>query len=273
MVLTNTDMKVGFGSYAFRWSVGTETWSPNAPISALEFLQMAKNMGAETVQLCDNLKLEDLSGDGLDSILNYAEANAIELEVGMRGSSKERILKNLEISKHLNSNILRIVPESENTPISISGLGKLIDSVLSYITESGITLCVENHFTFTPYELSDLVKNYDQRQVAICYDVANSISQLYGVYETLNALLPYTRSVHIKNVTSQRNGTGFYIKGCSLEEGIINLSSVIQSIKEQAPDCNIYIESWIDALPDKQETISNEINNNQRDLDYLKTLI
>ena len=56
-------MKLGLGSYAFRWSIGIGDKQPPKPMTAMEVLEIAHGHGLSVVQYADNLPLDRLSPD------------------------------------------------------------------------------------------------------------------------------------------------------------------------------------------------------------------
>ena len=82
--------KIGIGSYAFRWAIGTPEWQPTRPLAPVELLDKAAALGAEVVQICDNVPLATLPDHTLAALAGRAAALGLELEVGIRGSRPEQ---------------------------------------------------------------------------------------------------------------------------------------------------------------------------------------
>jgi len=61
-------MLLGAGSYLFRYAVGTEFFQPPKPMSAIELVRKAAQLGFELVQFADNLPLENLSSLELEEL-------------------------------------------------------------------------------------------------------------------------------------------------------------------------------------------------------------
>jgi hypothetical protein len=78
--------KVGISSFALRYAIDAST-NPLDPIGVLE---TAAVLGAEVVQICDNLPLAPLSDPELDALARRAADLGLELEVGTRGSGPAR---------------------------------------------------------------------------------------------------------------------------------------------------------------------------------------
>ncbi|NTW36601.1 MAG: hypothetical protein HGB17_10810, partial [Syntrophobacteraceae bacterium] len=50
-------MRLGIGSYTFPWAVGMPGHRPAQPMTALDLLDKATQLGVGVVQICDNLPL------------------------------------------------------------------------------------------------------------------------------------------------------------------------------------------------------------------------
>lgn len=60
--------RVGLGSFAFRYSIGTEDFSAPRPMDYLQFLCTAHQLGYQGVQWCENLMYARLGRDELSSL-------------------------------------------------------------------------------------------------------------------------------------------------------------------------------------------------------------
>lgn len=266
-------MKAGIGSYAFRWAIGTPDWRPKTPMDAFSFIETSADLDADTVQICDNLSLDSCTKDELNKLQKLAADRNIEIEIGFAGLNPESLKSNLNICKLLHSQILRVVVNREPKALSLGDLKVLLEANVPLLEADGVTLCIENHFTYTPLELRKIVDELNHPNIAICYDPLNSISHFSGVWETLDALMPKIRTAHIKNAGIERLGTGFRINGTSLEEGNLNIPSIVNSLKSLSPQPNIYIETWMDRLEDEPSTLERELEWNCASINYLKPLL
>ncbi|HEY63273.1 MAG TPA: sugar phosphate isomerase/epimerase, partial [Caldilineae bacterium] len=102
-------MKVGMSSYAFRWAVGTRDFTPPTPLTAFKLLEKAAALGAEVVQICENVPLEGLPEDTLNDLARHAVELGLVLEVGTRGSRPEHLRHYLGIAERLGAHLLRVV--------------------------------------------------------------------------------------------------------------------------------------------------------------------
>ena len=266
-------MKIGIGSYAFRWAVGTKDFTPSEPLTALTLLEKSAQLGAEVVQICDNVVLEDLPKSTLTALARRADELGIILEVGIKGSTSEHLRCNLDIAKQLGSRLLRVVLTDSGSKPSIDEIADVIKSLVPDLRAADITLAIENHFYLTPAELVGLVKTVDDPMVGVCLDPLNSISKLIGSKETISLLAPLAVSVHVKDAVVNRPNTGFCISGCPLGEGLVDLPEMLNLIRNAGRNPNLLIEGWMDQLDNEAATLAQEEDWIRRGIVYLRKLL
>ncbi|RVN74671.1 sugar phosphate isomerase/epimerase, partial [Sinorhizobium meliloti] len=75
-------MKLGLGSYAFRWSIGIKDLQPVRPMTAMEVLEIAHAHGLSVVQYADNLPLDRLTPAQQLALRERADSYGMALELG-----------------------------------------------------------------------------------------------------------------------------------------------------------------------------------------------
>jgi len=251
-------MKVGISSYAFRWAVETRDLTSSAPLTPLGLLEKAAALGAEVVQICDNLRLDGLSAGVLADLAGRAADLDLTLEVGIKGSRPEHLRRNLDVSGRLGAPLLRVVLTDAGWEPAFDELVTIFKSLLPDLRAAGVTLAIENHFQLRPAELARLVEAVDDPLVGVCLDPLNSISKLVGPGETVATLAPYAVSVHAKDAVATRLKTGFYITGCPLGEGLVDLPGMLATVRAAGRSPNVLVEAWMDRLDDGAATLAQE---------------
>jgi sugar phosphate isomerase/epimerase len=251
-------VKIGIGSYAFRWAIGTRDRRPAHPLTPVGLLEKAAVCGAEVVQICDNLPLAPLSDAELGELARRAVDLGLELEVGIRGSRPEQLSRNLEVARLLDARILRIVLADGEWRPPFDDLVTTLRALLPELRAAGVALAIENHFYLSPAELARLVRAIGDPLVGVCLDPLNSITKLVGVGETVRTLAPLVLSVHAKDAVMTRPGTGFYISGCPLGEGLVDLAGMLDAVRAAGRSPNVLVECWMDPLEDEAVTLSQE---------------
>jgi sugar phosphate isomerase/epimerase len=266
-------MKIGVGSYAFRWAIGTRDWLPSRPMPPAALLDKAATLGAEVVQICDNLPLDTLLDAELDGLARRAAALGLTLEVGIRGSQSAHIRRSLAIAQRVGARLLRVVLAAPGWQPPFGELVTLLRALLPELRAAGVALAIENHFDLLPAELARLVWAIDDPLVGVCLDPLNSITKLVGVGETVRTLAPLALSIHAKDAVITRPGTGFYIAGCPLGQGLVDLTGMLDAVRAAGRSPNVLVECWMDPLEDETATLAQEDAWARDGIAYLRRLL
>lgn len=259
-------MAIGISSYAYRWAVRT------AHVDVFALLDRAHEAGAEVVQICDNLPLDGLSDGALNGLARRAAELGLALEVGIRGSQPEHLRRNLVVARRLGARLLRVVLTDGGREPAFDEFVAVFRSLLPELHAAGVTLAIENHFHLRPTELARLVEAVGDPLVGVCLDPLNSISKLVGPAETVAVLAPFTVSIHAKDAVISRLNTGFYVAGCPLGEGLVDLHGLLDAVHASGRSPNVLVECWMDRLEDEDATLAQEQAWVQGGIAYLRQL-
>jgi sugar phosphate isomerase/epimerase len=266
-------VKIGIGSYAFRWAIGARHAQPMTPEGMLD---QAAALGAEVVQICDNVPLAEMPDGALEALAARAERLGLELEVGIRGSRPRQLARGLEVAERLGARLLRVVLADGAWHPGFDEAAALLGDLLPELRAAGVTLAIENHFHMPPTALAELVRAMDDPRIGVCLDPLNSIALLVGVAETVAALAPLAASLHVKDATVTRQGAGWAIQGCRLGEGQADIAGVLAAVYKADAGCpvrrspNVVVEGWMDALDDEAATLAQEEDWVRQGIAYLK---
>ncbi len=288
----------GLGSYAYRWAISHPELPDGHGMGLYEFIDEASLTGAGKVQICDNLPVDRMSEKELAEFKAYANERGIEFEIGMKGCQPDQVNEMIHLCSKLEVSILRIVlGPVRGSAGSVADYRRLLGEPVKLAAGEGVILAVENHFELSPFDLAELVAGFGSPSLQVCLDAVNSVKFLAGYKETFHALAPYAVSVHIKDVNLNRFGdllphterhalsetteseilenfgTGFYISGCPLGEGMVDLPWMINELKQYGQNPDLFVESWMDPMPTLQETLETEKHRVRHDFNELKKLI
>jgi sugar phosphate isomerase/epimerase len=266
-------MKIGIGSYAFRWAIGTEDFVPSNPLTPFNLLEKAAELDAEVVQICDNLPLDGLADRTLTSLAQCAAELNLVLELGIKGSRPEHLRQNLALAERLGARLLRVVLTNASWKPSLDEYVTIFASLLPDLHATGITIAIENHFHLRPAELAYLIETIDDPLVGVCLDPLNSITMLVSPVETIATLAPLAVSAHIKNAVVTRPKTGFYIGGCPLDEGLVDVPDMLSTLGATGRSPNLLVECWMDRLDDQAATLAQEEEWTRQGIAYLRQLL
>jgi len=264
-------MQLGISSYTFSWSVGIPDYMPETPMSVMELLDIAENLGVHLVQIADNMPLHRLSPSELGEL---SEKN-IGIEVGTRGIANDNLRTYLKIADRLNSPILRVVVDTAEHHPSESEIVKIIKDILPDLKRTGITLAIENHDRFTSKSLARTIYRIDSEYVGICLDTANSFGSLERPDEVLETLGDLTVNLHLKDFIIHRasHNMGFIIEGRPAGQGMLDIPDILNGLCSRKRDVNVILELWTPPEDTIAATIEKEISWAEMSVQSLQKII
>jgi sugar phosphate isomerase/epimerase len=251
---------IGAGSYLFRYSVGTQAFQPEKPISALQLVEKAADLGFELVQFADNLPLDTLDNAMLSELGETAAMRSIVLEVGTAGATVDRMIRYLDIAERLNAKLVRLAPHAPDTHPTMAETLAVIKEILPRYRKAGLAIAVENHFTMSSEDLAGLVREINDPFVGVCLDTANSIVQQEWPIETVGILGEFTLNLHLKDykLSAHPDGIGVMITGAPLGYGDQNIEAILNFLRDTGKNVNMVLEQWMPTASTVQETLNNE---------------
>lgn len=266
-------MKVGLTSYAFRWAIEGRAMPGGAPMTPIQLLDKAAALRAQVVQICDNMPLARLPQAELNRIGRRASELALTIEVGIRGSRPEHLRRNLAVAQALGAQVLRVVLSAPAWEPSPDQAVAVLRALVPDLRAAGVTLAIENRFRFTPRSLAEIVRSVDDSAVGICLDPLNSIANLVGPAEAIAALAPLAVAAHAKDAVITRPSAGFYVSGCPLGEGLVDLAGMVEALSAAGHSPSILAEGWMDPLDDPAATLAQEEAWARHGVAYLHRLV
>ena len=80
-------MKLGLGSYSYRWSIGHKDRVPSKPLNCLELLDITSKLGLGVLQIADNMPVHNIAPQTLYYLSKSANNRGIDLEIGLQSFS------------------------------------------------------------------------------------------------------------------------------------------------------------------------------------------
>lgn len=239
-------MRLGLGTYTFRWSIGHKGLVPNTPMSAMKVLDIAIARGVSVVQYADNLPLHELSELELDELDEKATLAGVALELGIQSFKSDEMRSYIAIARRLSAKILRVALDGPDAATPIDELATEFTALLPAAEDAGVRIAIENHFNYPSDRLVDLLKTIDDNQVGVCLDVANSICAGEWPMETVAKLAPFAINLHLKDyvIVPDPFGVGFRIRGCPLGQGRSDCRAVLAAA-DYPKDMSVIMEHWL----------------------------
>jgi 3-oxoisoapionate decarboxylase len=256
----NNFMRLGISSFTFPWAIGGIDDDHPVAMTAFELLEKAHALGADVLQIADNLPIAGLSNDELGKLRARADGLGVSLEVGTRGITTSNIDRFLEIATLLGSPILRIVIDTKEHEPTLDEINSLLAPFADRFRNLNIKLAIENHDRLTCAQFNEIIDRLGDDWVGICLDTVNSLGAVEAPNTVVPALAPRAINVHMKDFEIVRsNGQmGFTVQGTALGQGRLDVQGVISSVGGSKRDITSVIELWTPRQASYEETVALE---------------
>jgi sugar phosphate isomerase/epimerase len=253
-------MRLGISSFTFPWAIGGIDSEHPVSMTAFELLEKAEALGADVLQIADNLPIGGLSNEELAKLKAKADSVGISLEVGTRGIASKNIERFLEIATILGSPILRIVIDTKEHEPTLDEINSLLAPFADQFRNLNIKLAIENHDRLTCAQFNEIIDRLGDDWVGICLDTVNSLGAVEAPNTVVPALAPRAINVHMKDFEIVRsNGQmGFTVQGTALGQGRLDVQSVIAAVGGLKRDITSVIELWTPRQSTYDETVALE---------------
>jgi 3-oxoisoapionate decarboxylase len=265
-------MKLGISSYTYGWAVGVKGHVPAQPLDEHGLLDKARQLGVELLQIGDNLPLHKFDAARLSRLTSRAAREGIQIEVGARGLTPERVANYVTIAHRLSARLVRFVIDDTNhhpTPDAITATLREVSPLLK-----GLTLGIENHDRFSAMELREMIENAGSERIGVCLDTANSLGAGEGIESVATVLAPLTVNLHVKDFWIERvpHLMGFNVTGRPAGGGMLSLPALLEQLAPFERCHTAVLELWTPPEAQLEQTIAKEVAWAVQSLDYLKPL-
>ncbi len=246
-------MRLGLSSFIYRYAASPRP-DDAAPMDAQTMLRRAYALELDVVQFSDNLPLHRLDAEDLRAVRDLADSLGLGVEVGTRGLDRARLEEYIGLCLFFGSRALRLVldePDPERVRTALRWLASLLN-------EQGLPLAIENHGSIPSRALAELVEALDEPLIGFCVDTANNLILLERPLETVAALAPRARQLHLKDYVVEPARVGYRVTGRVLGQGALDGPAVIAAVRPAERDLDVFLESWMDPADSWGETLLQE---------------
>jgi sugar phosphate isomerase/epimerase len=272
---TNKLGKIGIGSWTFPWAVGTiPEQRPVHPLTPADLVRKARMLGAGVVQVVDNLPLDQVSQSELDAFRVAAGEAGIELEIGTRGVQPSHLERYLEIAHSVRARLVRTMCGWHGAPPPLIEVERNLKEVLPNFEKAGIRVALENYEAYSTRDLANLIQAIDSPNLGVCLDLTNSFGALESAEEILDALVPLTLNVHLKEFTIERIAylMGFEFRGRPTGTGRLPIEKIFSRLHQAGRTPNVIVELWTPFAGSLEETLELEESWARQSVAFLKEL-
>lgn len=267
-------MKLGINTYTYMWSIGFPGAQPEKPLTALGFLEKAHELGVKLVQSGPNLPLDQIPDGDLSLFDRRARGWGIEIEIGTRGLEVDHIARQADLCAHLNSRLLRTVPEVDGQAPPAEEIPHLLRAILPILEAGDLRLGLENG-KIPAEELRWALDEAGSPRVGVVLDTVNSLAVPEGWKEVTRILAPYVMCLHYKDFAIRRvwSMMGFTCEGTPAGKGQIHTAWLMDALKASRYDFNVVLELWTPEQKSLEETIALEQAWARESIAYLRQWI
>lgn len=268
-------MRLGISSFTYGWAIGVPGHHPQHPLGVMGLLNKALELGVHLVQVADNLPLDQLSPEELNTFQAHAVQYGISIEVGTRGIAPDHLLRYLELAQRFDSPILRVVIDTADHHPDAEEIVATLRAVIPRFEQADVRLAIENHDRFKAATLADIIDRIGSQYVGICLDTVNSFGAQEGPEAVVKVLGPLTVNLHIKDfaVIRARHNMGFTIEGRPAGQGQLDIPWLLQELNRMGRDVNAILELWTPPQERLEDTIALEDAWARSSIVYLRSLI
>jgi 3-oxoisoapionate decarboxylase len=263
-------MKLGISSYTFTWAIGVPGSLPEKRLNETDLLNIAKDLNLSLVQIADNLPLDIMPAAQLENLIQKADENNIQLEVGSKILDPVNLERYICIAEKIKSKILRFIIDGDDFKPKITEIISIIKNAEPELRKRGITLALENHDRLLASEYVQIMDKVNSPYVGICLDCANSFGAGEGFHEVVEQLAPFAVNFHLKEVYIKRkyHKMGFDIEGRPFGEGCLPLKWMLERLTSKCQTA--ILEQWTPPEETLQATILKEHEWANKSISYLK---
>jgi sugar phosphate isomerase/epimerase len=264
-------MQLGIGSYTFTWAVGVPgTERTAAPLTAEDLIARARDLGVSVVQVCDNIPLDGAPDSYLANLSARAESTGVSVEVGTRGTRPDQLQRFLRIAVSLGARLVRSMIVT-----SVAEAEEDIRAVLPEFEKRGVVIAIENYEKHGVRALADMIARIGSKSLGACLDTVNSLGALELPQEAIDALLPHTASLHVKDFDIVRadHRMGFSVVGTPAGKGRLNVPALLDAARNNGRDPNTILELWTPPAGSLEETVAREHQWAKESISFLRRYV
>ncbi len=265
-------MTLGLSSYTFGWAVGVSGHVPVQPLDEHGLLDKCREHGVKLLQIGDNLPLHTFDDTRLNRLAERAAREGVQLEIGARRLSVERVAEYAAIARLLGAKLVRFVIDDADYHPTPDVVSMVLRQSLPLL--AGLKLGIENHDRFSAATLREMIEGADSDRIGVCLDTANSIGAGEGLDTVVRELGPLTVNLHIKDFQIARvpHLMGFMVEGRPAGAGQLDVPRLLGRLVPFQRCESAAIELWTPPESNLEQTIAKEESWAAQSLEYLKPL-
>jgi sugar phosphate isomerase/epimerase len=260
--------------WAIGFKFGDKEASPARPMTALDLLERAVELGVHLVQYGPNLSLRALADRELEDLIACARQSNVEFEVGTRGLETDHLRRQVETAKLTGSKLIRTIPEIDGKAVDAKDVPQYLKAIVPLLEQEDVKLGLENG-KIPAKELAWALDQVKSPQIGVVLDTANSLAISEGWRYVTEVLAPYTVCLHHKEFVVQRVWymMGFTVEGRPAGTGLVDTPWLLDTLDRAGAKYNVILEVWPPEQPTVEESVALEDKWVRESIPYLRQFI
>ena len=170
------------------------------------------------------------------------------------GTVEEQVARGLKASQIFGATCMRCVlggdPERPQIDTHIDDMVKAVRGMRSRILDSGVKLAVENHGgDLQAREMKGMIEAVGRDVMGVCLDSGNPVWMLEDPQMTLEMLIPYAETCHVRDSAVWKVPEGIAVRWVNMGEGNVDIDGWIRKFIQAKPGMPIIFENFVSGAP------------------------
>jgi 3-oxoisoapionate decarboxylase len=170
------------------------------------------------------------------------------------GTLEEQLGRALKASKIFGASCMRCIlggdPERAQIEMHIDNMVKAVGGLRSRIVDSGVKLAVENHGgDLQAREMKMMIEAVGRDIMGVCLDSGNPVWMLEDPHMTLETLIPYAETSHVRDSAVWKVPEGIAVRWVNMGEGNVDIDGWIRKFIQAKPGLPIIFENLVSGNP------------------------
>src|SRR6476469_4524659 len=168
------------------------------------------------------------------------------------GTLEFQVGRALKASQIFGASCMRCIlggdPERPQIDMHIDNMVKAVKGLRSRIVDSGVKLAVENHGgDLQAREMKMMVDAVGRDIMGVCLDSGNPVWMLEDPHMTLETLIPYAETCHVRDSAVWKTSEGIAVRWVNMGDG--DIDNWIRSFVQLKPGLPIIFENRVSGAP------------------------
>jgi len=170
------------------------------------------------------------------------------------GTVEEQVGRALKASQIFGAKCMRCVlgldPERPQIDMHIDNMIKAVRPLRSRILDSGVKLAVENHGgDLQAREMKGMIEAVGPDVMGVCLDSGNPTWMLEDPHMTLEMLIPYAETCHVRDSAVWKVPEGIAVRWVNMGDGNVDIDGWIRKFIQAKPGLPIIFENLVSGNP------------------------